>query len=208
VPSKKPARPPAPARGGVTRGSPAPGKPSPGSVHTLKVTLLEVEPPIWRRVVVASDTPLPELSAILQVTMGWTEDHVHVFDDGEVQYGPQDTELEGVEDEAEQTVAGLLTKPGERLLYEYDALGDSWEHLLEVEEVGPPAPGEAVPRVIDGARACPPEDLGGAPGYEDFLEAIADPEHGEHEEMLERVGGKFDPEAFDVRAVNAELRSL
>lgn len=209
MPSKKPARAPDSSRGAAAvKGTSREAALPPGSALTLKVTLLEVEPPVWRRIAVPGDKTLPELNRVLQTVMGWTEDHVHLFDDGERQYGPLDSELTDVEDESGVTVEKLLHRPEAHLLWEYDALGDSWEHLLELERIGPPAAGEEVPRCLDGARACPPEDIGGAPGYEDFVEAIADPTHGEHEEMLARVKGRFDLEAFDVDAVNAALSGL
>jgi len=92
-----------------------------------------------------------------------------------------------------------------RFVYEYD-FGDSWEHELVVEQVLPPEPGATVPICLTGKRACPPEDVGGIWSYADFLEALRDPEHAEHEEYTEWIGGEFDPEAFDNEAVNRELQ--
>jgi hypothetical protein len=77
-----------------------------------------------------------------------------------------------------------------------------------LEKVLTPEPGVSYPRCTAGKRACPPEDCGGVWGYADFLEAIADPEHEQHEELLEWVGGEFDPEQFDVAEANAALRLL
>jgi hypothetical protein len=91
------------------------------------------------------------------------------------------------------------------LRYEYD-FGDSWEHELLVEKILPPEPGVRYPLCLKGKGACPPEDVGGVWGYDSFLEAIADPKHPEHDDMLEWVGGEFDPEAFDLDEVNEALR--
>jgi hypothetical protein len=44
---------------------------------------------------------------------------------------------------------------------------------------------------LAGKRACPPEDVGGTGGYENFLESIMDPDHKEHEEHIEWIGGEF-----------------
>jgi Plasmid pRiA4b ORF-3-like protein len=63
-------------------------------------------------------------------------------------------------------------------------------------------------RCIEGAGACPPEDVGGAWGYVEFLQAMADPKHERHWDVKEWIGGKFDPEKFDPNAVNRELRRL
>jgi hypothetical protein len=92
-----------------------------------------------------------------------------------------------------------------RFEYRYD-LGDGWQHEVRIEQELDPELGVHYPRCLAGARACPPEDCGGLGGYARFLEAIRDPDHEEHEELLRWVGGQFDPEAFDLDAVNRRLR--
>ncbi len=92
-------------------------------------------------------------------------------------------------------------------MYKYD-FGDSWRHAVRVEEVLAGDPKQRYPRCIGGARACPPEDVGGTPGYARFLRAIGDPRHPERQEYLRWLGGRFDPEAFDAGAVNPSLRRL
>lgn len=77
-----------------------------------------------------------------------------------------------------------------------------------LEKMLDPEPGVIYPRCTAGKRACPPEDCGGVWGYADFLEAITDPEHPDHEDLLEWAGGAFDPEHFDIAGVNARLRLL
>jgi len=100
-----------------------------------------------------------------------------------------------------------IADAGAKFVYEYD-FGDSWEHILLVEKVLPMEPDQQYPVCIKGKRACPPEDVGGVWGYYGFLEAIQDPDHPEHEDYLEWIGEDFDPEAFDLDAVNAALRAL
>jgi Plasmid pRiA4b ORF-3-like protein len=92
-----------------------------------------------------------------------------------------------------------------KFTYTYD-FGDNWDHAILVEKTLEAEPGVRYPRCVGGKRACPPEDCGGPWGYGDFLEAVGDPRHPEHEEMLEWAGGEFDPEAFDIETVNEELR--
>jgi len=92
-------------------------------------------------------------------------------------------------------------------IYLYD-FGDGWEHRVTIEKALPADPAVKLPQCLDGANACPPEDVGGSPGYEDFLAAIRDPAHEERDAMLEWCGGAFDPTAFDVEAVNETLRRL
>jgi hypothetical protein len=93
------------------------------------------------------------------------------------------------------------------MIYEYD-FGDGWEHEILLEKVFQPDPGVRYPRLIGGARACPPEDCGGTGGYANFLEAISDPEHEEHDEYLDWIGGEFDPEKFDAAEFESELKNI
>lgn len=95
-------------------------------------------------------------------------------------------------------------RPKDRILYDYD-FGDSWEHDVVLEAIEEPRPDARYPRVVAGKRACPPEDVGGAGGYEGFLKALADPADEEHAEWLTWVGGRFDPEHFDVIAANDRI---
>lgn len=85
--------------------------------------------------------------------------------------------------------------------------GDGWEHSLLVEKILPAARPLRYPVCLAGKRRCPPEDCGGPWGYQDFLEAIGNPDHERHEEFVEWIGGGFDPEEFDIEHVNRRLRS-
>src|SRR5579883_306838 len=176
------------------------------SVLRLKVTLLEAHPPIWRRVEVPADMTLDELHDVLQVAMGWTDSHLHDFEKAGIRYAAPDPDgYDKAEDTAEVTIGALLKRRKEKLTYQYDS-GDSWYHEVMLEEVAPAEAGVTYPRCIDGQRACPPEDVGGVHGYENFLAAIANPEHEDHEEMLEWGGDDFDAEAFDLERVNRTLK--
>lgn len=182
--------------------------PPSGDVYQLKVTLKNTKPAVWRRIQVPDGT-LGELHAILQVVMGWQESHLHQFvvhgdyygvpfDDG-FDMGP---ETRDEEDLLISQIAGNAKKT--KFVYEYD-FGDGWLHEIVVEKMIQPAANVDYPRCVGGARACPPEDCGGPWGYADFLEAIGDPDHEEHERLTEWIGGDFDPEAFDPDAVNKQL---
>ena len=94
--------------------------------------------------------------------------------------------------------------PKGKLIYEYD-FGDSWEHVVELEKILTPEPGASYPRCTAGKRSGPPEDCGGIWGYADLLDALADPSHPEHDNLLEWVGGEFDPELCDLEAINQAL---
>jgi hypothetical protein len=176
------------------------------TIHRLKVTLLDSEPLIWREIEVASEITLDALHVVLQLAMGWTDSHLHQFEKGGVYYSvPDETDYREVQDESETRLSDLLTKRGARMKYEYD-FGDGWIHEIAVEQIAPRDAGAFVPRCLAGARACPPEDVGGVWGYANFLDAISNPKHPDHDELLGWIGdGEFDPEAFDVKRVDKQL---
>lgn len=177
-------------------------------IYQLKITLKESRPPIWRRFQVRSDVTLAKLHRIIQEVMGWFDGHLHQFIVGRIYYGvPDPDDLSETRDERKVRLDQILSVPGRKIVYEYD-FGDGWEHEIVLEKILSPDPKTRYPRCLDGARACPPEDCGGIYGYADFLEAIRNPEHEEHEEMLEWIGGEFDPEEFDLEAVNQSLKSI
>ena len=171
----------------------------------LKVTLRGARPPIWRRFEVPADVTLYELHRILQIVMGWTDSHLHQFRRGKTLYGQSDREF-GVRCQNEKKVRlqDVLRKAKDRMIYEYD-FGDGWEHDLVREGIASPSAQVRYPRVLAGKGACPPEDVGGIWGYGEFLQAIRDPKHPEHEDMVGWCGGGFDPDAFDADALNRIL---
>jgi hypothetical protein len=177
-------------------------------VYQIKVTLKGSRPPIWRRMQVISDTTLAQLHPLLQCVMGWEDAHLYQFVVSGIRYG--DPRLLGeldAEDARTVPLATLGLREKVKFFYEYD-FGDSWEHELLVEKILPRDEGKRYPVCLTGKGACPPEDCGGIWGYASFLEAIRDPEHPEHDEMLEWVGGEFDPDILDLDDVNRELQRL
>jgi len=196
-------------------------KPIAGPVFRLKVTLEGIHPPIWRRLVVPADMLLADFHYVLQDAFGWTNSHLHQFVAGGkwifsqvmegIRYGDlQFDEIGGMKDEGRTTLAHLLVAVEDEIAYEYD-FGDSWTHRVVLEEILPAAPAEVtLPACLDGGRACPPDDCGGAGGYERLLQALADPSHEDHKDMKEWVenvlGRKIDPEAFNLNQVNLAIK--
>ena len=173
------------------------------AVYQFKITLLESHPPIWRRIQV-QDCTLDKLHEHIQTAMGWTNSHLHHFRIKEQLYGDPDLMQENFEemeykDSTTTKISDILPRTGKRFRfqYEYD-FGDSWYHEVLFEGLVRVESKVKYPLCVEGARACPPEDCGGIWGYADFVEAIQNPNHEQHEELLEWVGGRFDPEGFDT----------
>lgn len=182
--------------------------PAPQSIYQIKVTLNDSKPPIWRRILVENTTTLSKLHTILQTVMGWTDSHLHHFIIDDEFYGePSDDEFGIVEtkNEARFKLNQFVSRAEFRFRYEYD-FGDSWLHDLVVEKILPAEKGAQYPVCIAGKRACPPEDVGGVWGYEDFLKVIVNPKDPQYEDMMEWLGVKFDPERFNLEYVNEGLR--
>jgi hypothetical protein len=179
-------------------------------IYQLKITLKYIRPPIWRRIQVRGDITLAKLQRIMQATMGWYDSHLHQFIVGTSYYGvpsiDDSLDLE-VKDERRTRLEDIVSRPKKKIVYEYD-FGDGWEHEILLEKILQPEPAARYPCCIGGARACPPEDCGGTGGYENFLAAIRDPAHEEHDEYLEWIGGEFDPEAFDLEEFDTALRQI
>jgi hypothetical protein len=186
---------------------------SPATAHSgrasrVRVQLLEVDPPIWRTLEVPRAIRLDQLHEVLQHAMGWQNYHLYQFEAGGVRYSPpSDDDWDEPVDPSGVTLDRLLGSPGSKIVYEYD-FGDGWRHELTLEEITDPPVSVRLPRCLAGARACPPEDVGGTFGYEEFVEAVSDPKNPEHDRMLTWCGGSFDPEKFDSTVVNALLSRI
>ncbi len=181
---------------------------------TVHIDLDDALPPIWRKLQLAGDLRLNQLHDILQVAMGWTDSHLHHFVMGP---GPLDrriapfvtpfAEVEGDEGihEADVRLDEVVSKPDDRLYYEYD-FGDGWEHTILVEKVEQWNEGDPLATCLAGQRACPPEDVGGVGGYGELLDIIAghtetmEPEYVE--QVLNWLPEGYDPDAFSVDEVN------
>lgn len=182
---------------GRLRGLPQPGEP----IFQVKMTLLDVsDPPVWRRVLVPSAITLRGLHRVIQAAMGWQDYHLHVFRIGDAAYGPDPENELGFRDETKVRLSDVA-RVGTRVGYEYD-FGDGWEHELVVEAASRAEAGQAYPACTGGEGACPPEDCGGGPGYQELKAILADPAHEEYREMRvwaeSQAGEKFGPANFSL----------
>lgn len=178
-------------------------------VYQLKITLLDIQPPIWRRIEVPSSIRLCCLHSAIQVAMGWTDGHLHQFEKDDKNWGIvqlYDDEKFDVLDDSGVTLAEVLKAEGDGMTYQYD-FGDDWRHKVVLETILPGESNIKHPVCLSGERRCPPEDVGGAHGYEAFLEVIFDPMHEEYKRMVRWAGGHFVDE-FDVNAVNRKLSRM
>ncbi len=189
---------------------PANDRKPPPLLYRLRITLLGITPPIWRLIHVPSTIPLCCLHDAIQAVMGWSDSHLHQFEKNGKFWGiPQDYADDdlNVADEGGVPLRKLLHGEGDSLTYVYD-FGDNWQHEVLLEQIVPSTVGPARPFCLGGERQCPPEDVGGVPGYEEFLEIIFDPGHKDFEHLVTWAGGPFQAEDFDATAVNAVLSRM
>lgn len=177
-------------------------------VYRLKITLKNVKPAVWRRVLVEDSTDLQSLHAIIQAVMGWSGSHLFQFIINGQYYSELSDESDDFNDAEpaeDYALNEFVVRPKQKITYEYD-FGDGWEHEILLEEILDKDSQTQYPECIAGKMACPPEDCGGPWGYAELLEVIKNPKHPEHEDMMDWLGGEFDPEYFSVEEVNEALQ--
>ena len=180
-------------------------------IYQFRITLKDIKPPIWRRIQVR-DCTLDKLHERIQTAMGWTNSHLHHFQINGNLYGDpwlmdENFDEFGYEDSTVTMVSKILPKSGQRFQFEYEYdFGDSWWHEVLFEGCLRVEPGLRYPLCLEGERACPPEDVGGTSGYEEFLEVLADPSDEQHEQFVRWIGGTFDPENFDAEKATKRMR--
>jgi hypothetical protein len=182
----------------------------------LRIELLHLEPCIWRSVEVGLTTNLRALHEIIQAVMPWQGYHLYQFTTGEFTTGervygesnPQDVFRGRKVFQAKAMRLGTLVSRGvTELLYTYD-FGDDWQHRVLVEHVGAADPDTAYPLYIAGERTAPPEDVGGPPGFMDFVAAMANRLHPQHKDMVRWYGGPFNPIDFGEPEIAARVRGI
>ncbi|MGH9097976.1 MAG: plasmid pRiA4b ORF-3 family protein [Acidimicrobiales bacterium] len=180
---------------------------SPKTVIQLRISLMVHTPTIWRRLLVPGEIKLSKLHSIFQAAMGWEDYHLHLFKIGGISYGEPDEEFENDDSDEDSVLLSRIIEAPLRFTYQYD-FGDNWRHEVVVESIEPVPLVLKFATCLDGQRACPPEDCGGVGGFEEFLEAISDPGHEEHDDYVGWVGRPFDPGQFSVAAANAALQRV
>ncbi len=170
----------------------------------FKITLLHIKPPIWRRIIVPENYSFWDFHVAIQDAFGWLDCHLHSFDIGKdfsFQIGlpdPDGYDFRETRAGYEIKIKKYIDKIGNKIRYIYD-FGDDWEHEIKFEKFIAGNINE--PLCIDGKRACPPEDCGGIPGYEDFCKIMAIKKGKEYKQLKEWYGEDYDPEYFDPSEV-------
>jgi hypothetical protein len=179
------------------------------AIARLKVTLDGVEPKVVRRIEVPIDIKLDRLHLTLQAALGWTNSHLYEIRARDVRWGFPDPDWpDGPLDARKARLVDALGDVGTKTLrYLYD-FGDGWEHTIKIERVMAPEPDVAYPRLIEAVGRCPPEDVGGPWGYDEFIQALNDPDHERHDEMRQWAGEEFDPNFLDADALKADVVAL
>ncbi|PVZ20068.1 MULTISPECIES: plasmid pRiA4b ORF-3 family protein [unclassified Pseudomonas] len=182
-------------------------------LYTLHIQLepLQINPPIWRRLRVAGDCSLRKLHHYIQAAFGWHSEHLHEFEQDNALYTRPESELapvpSGTHDDRKVKLRQVLADTDQRLRYLYD-FGDSWQHVIAVERIEPFASRGSWCEVIGGARACPPENVGGVKGYAEFLQGLALSGADNGDLAGQWPGNGFDPDLFDLRAAHAAVQRL
>lgn len=179
------------------------------NIVRIKITLEDVEPVVTRTLMVPLDIRLDRLHLTIQAAMGWHNSHLYEFTAGTTVWGVPDLSWsDGPLPAKKLTLLDVLEDTGAQTLHYLYDFGDSWEHRIRIGQMSDPEPGEFYPKLINASGRCPPEDVGGFPGYESLLEALADPAHPDHEEMIEWHSDSFDPNAVPIDELKLEVLKL
>jgi hypothetical protein len=187
-----------------------PSKTETAKSYEIKITLLNLEPAIWRRVLVPRDITLGKLHYVIQIAMGWDDEHLHEFVIARKRYGPLMPDPIGFgEPLVNEDMVHLngVAKPKAKFVYLYD-FGDDWQHEIRIERELKSTLGQRQAICIAGENACPPEDCGGTYGYPELLAILSNPQHEEYDEMRDWVDEDFDPSRFDLTATDHRLSHL
>jgi hypothetical protein len=179
------------------------------TVARIRINLMHLKPEVWRRVEVPLSLHLKGLHDVIQAAFGWLDYHLFEFQVGTQRYGIPDADWDYHEVRQARSVrlAALVARSIDRFSYLYD-FGDHWEHAVVIEATEAADPKLSYPRFVDGARRCPPEDVGSVSGFFEFLEAVIDPGHVEHQRMIRWYGRIFDPHDIGLTDIQQRLAAL
>ena len=180
------------------------------SIARIRIELNGIDPTIWRGVEVPLTTSLKGLHDVIQAVMPFENRHLFLFNVGDKRYGIPDREWDHVHEtlDAKNIKLGALVERGvSTFSYTYD-FGDDWRHSVTIENVTAADPTLDYPRFVDGSRRAPPDDVGGIPGFDEFLDAMTTPRHPDHKRLREWYGGSFDPDDLNLPVISSRIGKL
>lgn len=169
----------------------------------LRVAIDGILPPIYRKIDVPNTLSFAQLHDVLQIAFDWHNCHLYEFVNGQERIGEEEADI----DSSKLLLKERLYLLGQKIFYIYD-FGDYWEHIIEVEKIFDADLDKFYPACVSGKLNAPPEDVGGMPGFEDFVNAMEDEEHPSHEEFLEWYGEYYDSSFFSRKTVNDQLKKM
>jgi hypothetical protein len=177
-------------------------------IYQFRIELKGIEPKIWRSVQLNDNTQLLDLHYAAQIAMGWYDSHLYQFEkDGMIYGDPEALEDGNVQDDSIVNIVDIFKNEKDSISYVYD-FADNWEHSIILEKIIDAK--EPLPHLlcVGGKRNCPPEDCGGVGGYQEMLEVLKTPDTTEYKELIEWIGGEFDPEAFEIGIINDSFKEI
>ena len=139
----------------------------PKMVYQLKISIHDIKPSIWRRILIPTSATFWDLHSAIQDVFHWNDSHLHMFfyDDAIVEklikFGiPSDEDKTTTFPSWKHKISKYLNLEEPYLRYVYD-LGDDWIHMIELENILPAEKGVTYPVCLNGKWNAPPDDSGG-----------------------------------------------
>ena len=173
-------------------------------VYEFKISLQSTVPVVWRKVLAHEFIKLSELHMLIQMAMGWSASHLFSFEINDKSYTDSESADEMNMTDAEGVNLSDVLGTEKKFSYTYD-FGDNWVHEIEITNILKHDPRMNYPVCVGGENACPPEDCGGIPGFDQLKKTLAGTDSEEKDEMLTWVGGYYNPKSFDPNFINKHL---
>ena len=175
-------------------------------IYQLKIVLTGLSPMIWRRLLVRGSTSIAQLHYIIQIAMGWEDEHLNRFHIYGKDYGVYHDGGMSFSDNPHQVpLAAFQFRKNDRFQYEYNFYA-AWLHDIRVEALLPAEADQFYPVCIGGKHACPPESAHDAWHYQARLRELKWLKYQRQREV-NRLLGEANPFAFQRRQVNQRFKN-
>jgi len=176
-------------------------------IYQVDISLISIEPVIWRQIEVPSDISMADFHKVIQVSMGWSNKYKHRFVKDMTFYAPTEEFLYedySFKEYGKLTLKDLLEVVKDKMIYNYD-FKDNWAHEVILLKKLEADPNIKYPRIVDGEGNCPPERCGGVDGFYELMDILDNPKHMDYEDTIEWLGEDFDIDFFDLEESNKDL---